>query len=193
MKTIQLIAPCALALLLSGCATNSSVRKMIDASIQEESARADAQAASIDVLKQSAVVGLEAGKENTATIAELQAELAELRERTTLTKGLAEASNLMSAANTVKLAELDETLETNSAADAETKQLLMEIDKLYEGVMISHYQMIADSATAAVEALKADGWAGGTNAPINLDEPIEISAPETSPTNGAVKGASAVE
>ena len=183
MKTIQYITLCALAAVLSGCVTTSKVEEMIAASQQDQSSKVDSHEASIDVLKQSAVAGLEKSKENAVTIETLKAQLADLRNQIKVNKGYAEASKVMSAANTVKVAELDQTLRANTEADEETKRLLTEIDKLYEAVMMAHYQMIADSATAAVESLKADGWASGTNAPVAIDAPIEIVAPATEPTN----------
>ena len=76
----------------------------------------------------------------------------------------------------------------------------MTFDKLYEGVMIAHYQMIADSANEAITQLKAAGWHASTNAPVDLDEPIEIVAPDTTapaatnaPAEEAAAGAPAVE
>ncbi len=179
MKTIQYVTLGALAVVLSGCVTTSKVEEMIAASQQDQSSRVDSHEASIDVLKQSAVAGLEKSKENAVTIETLKAQLADLQNQVKINKGYAEASKVMSAANTVKVAELDETLNANSAADEETKRLLSESDKLYEGVMMAHYQMIADSATAAIESLKA----GGPDAPVAIDAPIEIVAPATEPTN----------
>lgn len=186
MKVIKPVLFISVVAALSGCMSASKVQNMIDASYQDQTSRIDAHEGSIDVLKQSAVAGLEKSKENAVLIEQMQTDLTSLEEQVRVNKGFAEASKVMSAANTVKVAELDEMLEANIASDTETKQLLMQFDKLYEGVMIAHYQMIADSATAAVESLKADGWVGSTNAPVNLEEPIEITAPEAAPTNAPV-------
>ena len=67
---------------------------------------------------------------------------------------------------------------------------MMAIDDLYEKVMIAHYRMIADSATAAIASLEADNKpdddAPIERKPILMDQPIEIVAPDTStPTNTA--------
>jgi hypothetical protein len=59
-----------------------------------------------------------------------------------------------------------------------------EIDRLYEEVLIRQYQAIAESANAAIESLREDGFSSSTNAPVRLDDPIEIVAPDTAvPTN----------
>jgi hypothetical protein len=54
-----------------------------------------------------------------------------------------------------------------------------DIDKLYEEVLIRQFQIISDSAKAAIDSLKADGFSATTNAPVKLDLPIEIVAPDT--------------
>ena len=54
-----------------------------------------------------------------------------------------------------------------------------DIDELYERVLIRQYQIISDSAQAAIDALEADGFSATTNAPVELDLPMEIVAPDT--------------
>lgn len=186
MKTVSLFAALGTALLMTGCMSNSKVQQMIDASNQEDTNRLDAHEASIDVLRQSAMASLEQTKVNAALLAEIQTELVKMNKQIKTNKGFAEASKVMSAANTVKVAELDELLIANTEADAETKERLMEIDKLYEGVMIAHYEKIIESATTAMELLKNDGWMGSTNAPVNIDEPIEIVAPTAVPATNTL-------
>ena len=185
MKLTTVLAMSGMALLFAGCASTSSVQEMIDASHKDYTDRLDSHEASIDVLRQSAMASLEKSKENAALLVEIQAELVEINEQIKVNKGFAEASKVMSAANTVKVAELDERLDENTASDAEAKERLMEIDKLYEGVMIAHYQKIIASATEAMELLKNDGWTGSTNAPVNIDESIEIMAPAAVPETNA--------
>ena len=67
-------------------------------------------------------------------------------------------------------------------------QKLAEINQLFENVMLRHYEMIVQSANEAMTSLKAKN-AAATNAPVKLDEPIEIVAPDTSmiKTNGAAQ------
>ncbi|MDF7823311.1 hypothetical protein P4B35_04750 [Pontiellaceae bacterium B12227] len=186
MKLFKRISVLGMAVVISGCATSSQVQEMIDASYREQTDRMDSHGTSIDVLKTSAMTNLEKGQEHAELLDKLEARLAELSAQVKMNKGFAEASKVMSAANTVKVAELDEMLKENSAADEETKARLMEIDRLYEGVMISHYQMIAESANKAIEDLKSSGWIGSSNAPVQIDEPIEIVAPTAVPITNAV-------
>jgi hypothetical protein len=179
MKAAYSIALAGLAMVVAGCATSSQVQEMIDASHRDYLTQAESHDASIEVLKKSAMTGLEKSQENSETLVALQARMDEAITQQKTIQGYAEASKVMSAANTVKVAELEEELRTNAESDAESQERLTTIDKLYESVMIAHYQMIADSANAAIESLKADGMAANTNAPVNLDEPIEIVAPDT--------------
>lgn len=180
MKALLIVALVGTVAMISGCATNKSVQEAIDANQQDFLTQIESHEASIEVLKKSAMAGLEKSKENAELLKAQQAQLDEIKKKLMTIQGYAEASKVMSAANTVKVSELEDALEQNTAADAETKQTLSTIDKLYEGVMIDHYQMIADSASGAIERLKASGWHASTNAPVDLDEPIEIVAPDTS-------------
>lgn len=185
MKRLISITLSGLALTLAGCTTSSQVQEMIDASYREQSDEVDAHGASIDVLKKSAMTSLEKSKENAALLQEIQAELVQMNKQMRLNKGYAEASKVMSAANTVKAAELDELLQANIEADQLTKERMMEIDKLYEATMIAHYQMILESAQKAIDDLESAGWIGSTNAPVEINEPIEIIAPATAPVTNA--------
>ncbi len=181
MKSVMLLAGAGMVFLLNGCMSADKVQGMIDASGRDYSDRLDAHDSSIDVLRQSSMAVLEQSKAHAALLESIQAELVKMNQQIKVNKGYAEASKVMSAANTVKVAELDEALKLNTQTDAETKERLMEFDKLYEGVMISHYQKILDSAAEAIELLKNDGWVGSTNAPVNIDQPIEIVAPAAVP------------
>lgn len=181
MKTILVFAAAGIVLFLNGCMSASKVQEMIDASDRDYTDRLDAHDASMDVLRQSSMTALEKSQAHGELLEEIQAELVKINQQIRVNKGFAEASKVMSAANTVKVAQLDEALLANTEADAETKERLIEIDKLYEGVMIAHYQKIQDSAAEAIELLKSEGWAGSTNAPVNIDAPIEIVAPAAVP------------
>ena len=181
MKTIYMTPVLATTLILAGCASTSKVQEMIDASHRDYLNRADAHEESIDVLKKSAMTGLETSKENAEKIAEIQVNLDEASSRLKIIQGYAEASKVMSAANTVKVADLEDAMLTNQELTDATTKKLAEIDKLYEEVMITHYQTIVDSATAAIESLQENGAIASTNAPVRIDEPIEIVAPDTAP------------
>ncbi|QBG48439.1 hypothetical protein EGM51_13925 [Verrucomicrobia bacterium S94] len=188
MKTTTVTAVLGITVLMSGCASTSKVQEMIDANQKHYVNRLDSHEASIDVLKQTAMASLEKAKANAELLEKIQAELVKMNRQMKVNKGFAEASKVMSAANTVKVAELDERLTQNTLGDEETKERLMEIDRLYEGVMIAHYEKIVESASEAIELLKSEGWTGSTNAPVAIDEPIEIVAPTVIPTNSAVTG-----
>ena len=185
MKTTHLTYAFGMVLLIAGCATSSQVQEMIDASNRDYLDRADAHEASINVLKQSAVTGLEKAKDNSAELVKINAQLQEITTQLRVIQGYAEASKVMSAANTVKVADLDEQLQAFMEKDAETKRQMKKIDELYERVMIAHYQLIADSAQAAIDSLRENGWDGSTNAPVKIDKPIEIVAPDTSSVTSA--------
>jgi len=185
MKHFKLIYVPLTLLLITGCTTSSKVQEMIDANHRDYQRRADAHEASIDVLKQSAVAGLEKARKNSEMLIEVNAQLESITAQLRVIQGYAEASKVMSAANTVKVADLDNELKTFMETDAELKQRMKKIDELYERVMISHYQQIVDSAGAAIEALREGGWQGSTNAPVKIDKPIEIVAPDTSAITSA--------
>lgn len=166
---------------LAGCTTSSKVQEMIDASHQDNSDQLAMHTESIKVLKQSAMTGLEKGKANAASIAQLQADLEVISAKLDAVKRIAEASKVMSAANTVKLSDLEMRVDQNHRQSDETIARLAEIDKLFENVMLRHYEMIVQSANEAMSSLKAESRASAsTNAPVKLDEPIEIMAPDTS-------------
>ncbi|MDZ8118031.1 hypothetical protein [Pontiella agarivorans] len=185
MKTTLIVTVLGTTVLLCGCASTSKVQEMIDANQQDYTNRLDAHEASIDVLKKTSMASLEKAKANAALLDEIQAELVKMNQQMKVNKGFAEASKVMSAANTVKVAELDEHLTQNTQADEEARERLMEIDRLYEGVMITHYEKIVESASEAIELLKSEGWTGSTNAPVAIDEPIEIIAPTAVPSSNA--------
>ncbi len=182
MKSLNPIIVLSLAAVLSGCATSSNVQEMIDASHRDYLDRMDTHESSIDVLKKSAMAGLEKSKENAVQLQALQTQLDAVLKQMTIVQRNADASKLMSASNTVKVDELDEFM-TNYQEKADKIMAQMgDIDRLYEEVLIQQYQVIADSAKAAIDTLKADGFSATTNAPVKLDLPIEIVAPDTAAT-----------
>ena len=186
MKTAYSTTMLSLLLLVAGCATSSQVQEMIDASHRDYRAQLKAHEASINVLKQSSVTALGQNEGQADALTSLQkqldADLAQLK----VMQGNAEAAKVMSAANTVKVAELADAVLANKEANNETAEKMDTIDNLHEEVMIHHYQMIADSATAAIAALQVDDVATDNGVPAGLAEPIEIVAPDTSASTSGV-------
>lgn len=182
MKILYSIAMLAGTMIFTGCTSTSKVQEMIDASHRDYLNRTDSHEASIDVLKKSAMTLLEKSKGNTATLSRLQAELKQTKIRLKTIQGYAEASKVLSAANTVKVADLENAMIANQEIVNATTVRLAKIDELYEGVMIAHYQLIAGSASAAIESLQEKGVTARTNAPVKIDAPIEIVAPDTAIT-----------
>lgn len=180
MKTYCSIALGALIVVLAGCTTSSQVQEMIDTSRQDYVSRLDSHEESIGVLRQSSMTGLERGEANAKQLKMAQAQLAEVVKRLEIIKGYADASKIMSAANTVKVSELDEAIKVNQDAVESAMVQLKEFDYLFEGVMLKHYEMIITSANEAIEALKTNGVMASEPQPVLLDEPIEIIAPDTS-------------
>ena len=179
MKSLNPVIILSLAAMLSGCATSSNVQEMIDASDRDYLDRMDAHENSIDVLKKSAMAGLEKSKENAEKLQTQQTQLDDVLKQMTIVQRNADASKLMSAANTVKVDEIDEFMTDYQEKTDKIIARKGDIDKLYEEVLIQHYQLLMDSAQAAIEALRADGFSATTNAPVELDLPIEIVAPDT--------------
>jgi hypothetical protein len=173
-----------LLLFLTGCTTSKQVQEMIDASYQDHTAKMKAHDASIDVLKQSSVKTLEQNQQQADAMVSLQKQIDAALAQLKPMQGNAEAAKVMSAANTVKVAELSDAMLANQEAIDETVEKMNTMDNLFEEVMIGHFQMIAESAAAAIATLQADDVATTNGIPAGLAEPIEIVAPDTSaPTN----------
>ena len=180
MKTVSSILILAAIAMQSGCTTSSKVQKMIDASQRDYLSRAESLQASVDVLKKSTVTGLEMGRENTAAIKDLRIEQEKTIKQMKIFQGYAEAAKIMSAANTVKVSDLEEAMNRNQKSTEQITAHLSNMDRLYEEVMVINFKSIAESANAAIESIKSGGWTASTNAPVLLNEPIEIIAPDTS-------------
>ncbi|MEN8255962.1 MAG: hypothetical protein ABFR33_10900 [Verrucomicrobiota bacterium] len=188
MKTAYSTTTLGLLLLAAGCTTSSKVQEMIDASHRDYRATSEAHEASINVLKQTSVAALGENAAQADAITSLQKQLDAALAQVKVMLGNAEAAKVMSAANTVKVAELADAVLANNEANNETAEKMDTIDNLHEEVMIRHYQMVADSAAAAIAALQVDDVATDNGEPTGLAEPIEIVAPDTSaPTNGVSK------
>ena len=184
MKTTYSMILLSFLLLMAGCTTSSQVQEMIDTSYRDSSDTRAAHEASINVLKQSSVAALSQNEEQADILTSLQKQLDAALAQLKVMHGNAEAAKVMSAANTVKVAELGDAMLENKETINETAERMESIDNLFEKVMIGHYQMIADSATAAIAALQVDDVATTHGTPVGLAEPIEIVAPDTSaPTN----------
>ncbi len=188
MKTTCSMTMLGLLLLSAGCTTSSQVQEMIDASYRDSSAKSAAHEESINVLKQSSVTALKQNEAQADALVALQKQLDAALAQLKVMKGNAEAAKVMSAANTVKVAELADAVLANEEANNETAEKMETIDNLHEEVMTRHYQMIADSAAAAIAALQVDDVATGNGEPAGLAEPIEIVAPDTSASTNADSG-----
>lgn len=164
--------------LLAGCMTSTKVQKMIDLSTQGAEEKIVSHDDAIDQLQEMAD---NAKKERSETIAHLQEvveQIEAVEQYVSESRSLANAAKVMSAENTVKLADLEELLVAyKKSTDTQIDQMANN-DKLYEEVLIQQYQSIADSANAAIEALRNNGLTA--NEPVDLERPIEITAPDTS-------------
>jgi hypothetical protein len=184
MKKLIPLSIAVVAVLISGCTTSSQVQEMIDAAHRDYTEKSKAHDASLDVLRKSALASLEKSRQNgemlTALQKKFEATLAEVK----VFRGNSDAAKVMSAANTVKVANLEETVQDYRELVDETLAKLAEIDHLYEGAMIQHFQAVADSANTAVAVLLEGGVTSTNGNGSGLAEPIEIVAPDTSvPSN----------
>jgi hypothetical protein len=184
MKTVFSIVMAGCCILVAGCATSSQVQEMIDSSQRDYLEKSAEYDASIDVLKKSAVTTLEQNKGQASALTELQQQQEKTLAAFKIMQGNAEAAKVMSAANTVKGAGLETAVVENKQELDESIAELVATDSLYKEMLIEHFQIIADSAHAVLVALKAeepsDAVPETNNAPIDLAEPIEIVAPDTS-------------
>jgi hypothetical protein len=176
-------------LLASGCVSSSKVQEMIDASHRDYLERSKAHEASINVLKQSSVTALEQNEQQADELAALQKQQEAILAQLKPILGNTEAAKVMSAANTVKVAELADAVQANEEAISETAARMETIDRLFEEVMIAHFRQIADSATAAIATLQADDVATTNGISSGLAEPIEIVAPDTTSPTGTPSAA----
>ena len=180
MKTVSAIAMAGILALVAGCTTSSQVQQMIDVANRDGIDKSAAHEASIDVLRKSSMAALEKGMGNAEALATLQQQLQEV------TATLAALDrHVMSAANTVKVADLGDDVAANKEGFDESIAQLRAVDTVLREVMTRHYKMVAVSAAAAIDTLEAGGGDAETAEPIAMGEPIEIVAPDTSATPGA--------
>ena len=175
-------------LLTTGCMSAAKVQEMIDASHRDQTEALKAHESSINVLKQSSVKVLEQNQAQADTLVALQKQLEAALAQLKPIQGNAEAAKVMSAANTVRVAELSDAMMANKASTSEMLERMNAIDVLFEEVMIGHFRKIAESANAAIAALQLDDVATTNGAPAGMAEPIEIVAPDTAAVNSATNG-----
>jgi hypothetical protein len=180
MKQMYAMTVAALGFLLVGCATTSQVQEMIDASNRDYQKNDAAQQNSIEILKKSSLTALEKTKSNSESLSELKAQLDTVLEQLKLIQGYADAAKIMSAANTVKVSDLSVAVDENRAFVDDAIEQKEAVDKLHEEVLMRHCQMLIDSANSIMETLTANGVSASSAEPVELDEPIEIVAPDTS-------------
>lgn len=189
MKLLKTTVAVSITAVLAGCATSSQVQEMIDASHRDYQQQLETNQNSIAVLKQSAMTGLEKSSDNATRLDSLEKQVADLAHQMVVAQDLANASKVISAANTVKVSNLEDQFTIHEEQSARDISRMTDIDELYEKVLIRQFQDIADSADAAIAALKVDGYSASTNAPVKLDTPIVIVAPDTTaPTNSSESG-----
>ena len=191
MKKFNTMLATGLTLILAGCATSSQVQEMIDASQQDFLKKSTQNTASITVLKKTARDSLEKDSEHAATMAQLNKQLTEAEAALDRLQATVEATKVMSADSIVKMSELKEAVAGNKSVMDVQIEKMRAIDDLYEKVMLTHFQMIADSANAAIISLEADNKLDDAAAPIRrkpiaLDEPIEIVPPDTSGSTNSI-------
>lgn len=193
MKALLLFIPLGLLLLTSGCfMTTSKVQEMIDASHQDYSKTSQAHQDSIDILKKSAATTLEQNEQQAAEIDSLEKQLEAAAAQLKPMQGNAEAAKVMSAANTVKVAELADAVAANQESIDETAEKMETIDKLFEEVMIGHFESIVASANEAIDALQVDDVVASNGTFSGLAAPIEIVAPDTSASTNTTPGSNSV-
>lgn len=184
MKFMPTVTMLSLVAVVAGCTSSSKVQEMIDASHQDYLSRLKAHEDSIAVLKQSAMAGLEKSSENAKRLDALEKQVAGLTQQMVVVMDLANAAKVISADTTVRVSDLEEKVSLDKEETDKMLARMTDIDKLYEEVLVRQYRAITESARVAIESLKEDGLSASTNAPVRLDEPIEIVAPDTAvPTN----------
>jgi predicted nucleic acid-binding Zn-ribbon protein len=177
------IAATSLLVVLTGCATSSDVQELIDASHQDYLEKSAQYDASINVLRKSATAALTENRAQAKELEKLRRELEEANATIEVLQGNAEAAKVMSAANTVKVADLEITSTDAQKALAMNIARMMTVDEVYKNVMLNHFQQIADNANAAIADLKIGLEPPSTQAakkPVAIAEPLEIVAPDTS-------------
>ena len=175
--------------LSGGCMSATRVQEMIDASQADQSRALQAHGKSIGILQESAAKALEQNEQQAAEIDALEKQLEAVLAQIKPIQGNAEAAKVMSAANTVRVAELADAMAANRETIEETIEKMETYDTLFEEVMIAHLKQLIASANEAIATLQADDVAATNGTTTGLAAPIEIVAPDTSaPTNTANGG-----
>ena len=193
MNLSNLFLVAGLGLALTGCTTSTQVQRMIDASQQDFLKKSNENAASIDVLKQTAKASLENDNKHAATLRKLQRQQAEASAALNTMAENLEAMKVMAASSVVRMSELQEAIDGNKTVMDVYIEKMRANDQLYEKVLTEYFQKLAKSANASLEALQSSNQLGAVKVPVKrkpipMAEPIEIEAPDTSkPTNAAAE------
>jgi hypothetical protein len=169
------------------------VQEMINASQQDFLKKSNENAASIDVLKQTAKASLENDSKHAATLRELQKQQAEVSAVLDTMVTNLEAMKVMAASSVVRMSELQEAIDGNKTVMDVYIEKMRANDQLYEKVLTEYFRQLAESANASLEALQSSSQLGAVGLPVKrkpipMAEPIEIEAPDTSePTNSAAE------
>lgn len=185
MKLFMFTGAAAL-LLTGGCMSAAKVQAMIDAAHQDQRTTAQAHAKSIAILQESASTALAQNEQQADEIDALEKQMDSTQAQLKPIQGNAEAAKVMSAANTVRVAELADAVAANRETIQETIEKMETYDHLYESVMIAHFKQIIESANEAIATLQADDVVATNGPSTGLAAPIEIVAPDTTAaTNGS--------
>ena len=182
MKTLFTIVTGSMLLMVWGCATSSKVQEMIDTSHQESLNKSAQYEPSISLLKKSASTVLAQNRAQEQKIEELRKELADAFKTIQALQHNAEAAKVMSAANTIKVADLEATSTDAQKLLAANIARMLTVDEVYRNVMLEHFQQIADNANAAIADLKIGLEPPSTTPakkPANFGESLEIVVPDT--------------
>jgi hypothetical protein len=183
MKTILNLAATGAFILLTGCATSSEVQEMINASHQDYLKKSAQYDASIAILKKSAATSLAQNRAQSKELDGVREQLAQASATVKVLQGNAEAAKVMSAANTVKVADLEMTSTDAQKALAMNITRMIAVDEIYKNVMLNHFQQIVDTANASIADLKIGlepASTTSTKKPAPISESFEIVAPNTS-------------
>jgi hypothetical protein len=183
MKIIINIVALGALVVLAGCATSSEVQEMINASHQDYLKKSAQYDASIAILKKSAATTLAENRAQEKELAGVRKQFEQANATIKVLQGNAEAAKVMSAVNTVKVADLEITSSDAQQALSMNITRMMAVDEIYKTVMLNHFQQIADTANAAIADLKIGlepASTSSTKKPASITGSLEIVAPDTS-------------
>lgn len=181
MNKISVAGIVGLGFLLAGCTSTSRIQELIGASHQSYTSKLAAHDSAIASLQQSATKLQKGIERNHAELLGLKTRVDAMLAQLKLIQSYADSAKMMSAANTVKISNLTERFEESVRAFEQSIDRIDAVDKLQEEQLVNHCQMLIDSATEVMDALASGGSSAVDDVPLEIDEPIEIVAPDTTP------------